>query len=292
MMRIVLLMIAILGINIGVNAQDENLNGNLKFGSEYNQILWPVNSTYPYGGGITGDDLNYKRLTLFHGHSIDLQTGSNTFNHNNSRFYIDNIGNVGIGTRNPTVKLHIVGDIADSNGGILLEHTNHTQGISMGYDGIQKQTTNGNGILYLDSASSGNNYLALQTRSGGNVGIGTADTKGYKLAVAGKVVAEEVKIALQTSWPDYVFETNYRLPSLLEVEYQIKKQGHLKDIPSAKEVEENGIYLGEMNSKLLQKIEELTLYTIAQEKKIKELELLNKKFLELQTRLEILESEK
>jgi hypothetical protein len=65
---------------------------------------------------------------------------------------------------------------------------------------------------------------------------------------------------------------NYKLPTLKEVENQIKEKGHLKDIPSAKEVEENGIFLGEIESKLLQKIEELTLYTIAQEKKINDLE--------------------
>jgi hypothetical protein len=81
------------------------------------------------------------------------------------------------------------------------------------------------------------------------------------------------------------------LPTLNEVENHIKEKGHLKDIPSAKEVAENGIYLGEMDSKLLQKIEELTLYTIAQEKKIKELETLNTKFIELQKRMEKLEKE-
>ncbi len=126
----------------------------------------------------------------------------------------------------------------------------------------------------------------------GNLAIGTMDTKGYKLAIAGKVVAEEVKVALQTSWPDYVFKDNYELPTLNEVENHVKQKGHLKDIPSAKQVEENGIFLGEMESKLLQKIEELTLYTIQQEKKIKELESLNDKLLELQSRLEKLESEK
>jgi hypothetical protein len=78
---------------------------------------------------------------------------------------------------------------------------------------------------------------------------------------------------------------------LKEVENHIKEKGHLKDIPSAKEVEKNGIFLGQMDSKLLQKIEELTLYTIQQEKKIKELESLNTKFIKLQKRLEKLEKE-
>jgi len=97
----------------------------------------------------------------------------------------------------------------------------------------------------------------------------------------------------------FVFYEDYDLPTLEDVEMHIKEKGHLKDIPDAKEVEENGILLGEMNAKLLQKIEELTLYTIEQEKKIKQLKTkdkeltsLNKKLFELQARLEKLESEK
>ncbi|PQJ80302.1 hypothetical protein [Polaribacter porphyrae] len=98
-------------------------------------------------------------------------------------------------------------------------------------------------------------------------------------------------------WSDFVFYKNYNLPTLQEVEKHIKEKGHLKDIPSAKEVEKNGIFLGEMNAKLLQKIEELTLYIIAQEKilkkqeeKIKELEIEKKKNEDLEKRLERLEN--
>ena len=89
-----------------------------------------------------------------------------------------------------------------------------------------------------------------------NVGIGTNNTQGYRLAVAGNVIAEEIKIALQTNWPDYVFETNYKLPTLDEVEKYIKANGHLINMPNAEEVKNNGIQLGEMNTKLLEKIEE------------------------------------
>jgi hypothetical protein len=132
----------------------------------------------------------------------------------------------------------------------------------------------------------------------GNVGIGTADTKGFKLGVNGKIAAEEVKVALYGNWSDFVFKKEYNLPTLTEVENHIKEKGHLKDIPSAKDVEKNGFYLGEMDAKLLQKIEELTLYTISQQKKIEKIEKENEsltflatKFLELQKRLEKLEKE-
>ncbi|HZW62173.1 MAG TPA: hypothetical protein VFF15_00865 [Flavobacteriaceae bacterium] len=88
----------------------------------------------------------------------------------------------------------------------------------------------------------------------------------YKLSVEGKVRAHGVKV--YTDWADFVFEKNYNLPSLEEVERYINENGHLMDIPSAKEVKKNGIELGEMNKLLLQKIEELTLHVIALKKEI------------------------
>jgi len=106
-----------------------------------------------------------------------------------------------------------------------------------------------------------------------NIGIGTdsfidgGDT--YRLSVDGKVRADGVKV--YTTWADYVFEEEYNLPTLEEVKQHIEKNGHLKDIPSAKAVEENGIELGEMNKLLLQKIEELTLYMLQKDEQIKEL---------------------
>ena len=103
--------------------------------------------------------------------------------------------------------------------------------------------------------------------------MGIKDTKGFKLGVNGKIAATEVKVATYSNWADFVFKEDYHLPTLTDVENHIKEKGHLKDIPSAKEVEQNGFFLGQMDAKLLQKIEELTLYTIAQEKKIKALEI-------------------
>lgn len=95
--------------------------------------------------------------------------------------------------------------------------------------------------------------------------------ESYKLTVNGKVRAHSVKV--YTDWADFVFMDNYKLPSLEEVEKFIDENGHLENIPSAQEVEENGIELGEMNKLLLQKIEELTLYTIELKKEIDELKI-------------------
>jgi hypothetical protein len=97
----------------------------------------------------------------------------------------------------------------------------------------------------------------------GNVGIGTTTPGSFKLAVEGKIGASEIKVTLQRPWPDYVFESNYQLPGLVELEAFIKKNKHLPDMPSAREVKESGgIELGQMNAKLLEKIEQLTLYVI------------------------------
>ncbi|WP_420553649.1 hypothetical protein [Tenacibaculum aiptasiae] len=101
------------------------------------------------------------------------------------------------------------------------------------------------------------------------VGIGTLTTGPHKLAVEGSIGAREIKVLAAPNWADFVFENNYNLPTLFEVENHIKEKGHLKDIPSAKDVKNNGFFLAEMDAKLLQKIEELTLYTIAQEKQLK-----------------------
>lgn len=102
----------------------------------------------------------------------------------------------------------------------------------------------------------------------GNVGIGT-NAPQNKLDVNGTIHAREVKVDL-TGWSDFVFQPSYKLKPLIDVEKYIKVNGHLQDIPSAAEVQKDGISLGEMQTKLLQKIEELTLYTIEQNKKIEE----------------------
>lgn len=106
----------------------------------------------------------------------------------------------------------------------------------------------------------------------GNFAIGSTDTKGYKLAVGGQAVAEKIRVIKQENWADYVFEPEYALPGLPEVEKHIQEFGHLQNVPSAKHITENGYDLSDMDAVLLEKIEQLTLYLIAQDKKITELQ--------------------
>nr|WP_299381506.1 fibronectin type III domain-containing protein [Allomuricauda sp.] len=124
-----------------------------------------------------------------------------------------------------------------------------------------------------------------------NVGIGTTNTQGYRLAVAGNVIAEGVKVELQGNWPDFVFLKEYDLMQLAEVREYIKQNGHLPNIPSAEKVAQDGIDLGTMNAKLLQKIEELTLYLLEQEEKIEALKKENDTIKGILSRLEQLESQ-
>ncbi|WP_461639621.1 hypothetical protein [Labilibaculum euxinus] len=110
--------------------------------------------------------------------------------------------------------------------------------------------------------SSGDNAF----RRSGNVGIGTTSPTA-KLEVNGTIKATEIKVEAQTA--DFVFEEDYELKSLEEVEQFVQTNKHLPDIPSAKEMKENGVGLAEMNKLLLQKVEELTLYVIELKKENK-----------------------
>ena len=101
----------------------------------------------------------------------------------------------------------------------------------------------------------------------GNVGIGVTNPT-EKLEVNGTVRAKKV-IVEPEEWPDFVFEKDYKLLTISEIEAHIETHGHLPGIPSATEATANGVNLAEINAKLLQKVEELTLYIIEQSKRLK-----------------------
>lgn len=188
-------------------------------------------------------------------------------------------GDVGIGTIDPQTKLHVEGNV---NGWLQQIKGTVTQkgeflGIKFhtGYPGEYNKwagiTAVGESI---HSNDTGLGFFAGQTEhmrlsSYGSLGIGTTSTGAHKLAVEGSIGAREVKVSAGPGWPDYVFDSDYQLRSLDEVEQHIAEKGYLPEIPSEAEVTENGIYLGEMNAKLLQKIEELTLYMIDMNKQVK-----------------------
>ena len=177
---------------------------------------------------------------------------------------IDKKGNVDIGTQTSGVKLEVKGYMKLNTGtsDLLLYRDNDVGNWSL------LRSNTGEGIAIIGQPD----RVALSvSRNTSNVGIGTKDTKGFKLGVNGKIAATEVKVATYTNWPDFVFKKEYNLPTLNQVENQIKEEGHLEGIPNAAEVKKEGFFLGGMDAKLLQKIEELTLYAIEQEKEIEKL---------------------
>jgi hypothetical protein len=190
-------------------------------------------------------------------------------------------GNVGIGTTSPTSKLEVNGGIfinsdvaANDMFKIAATTTENLPVIKMGvrnnlignmtiglwtdpYDGYIEDK------IVLDAADA--SYII------NGLAIGkTTISSGYSFDVAGKIKANEIVVV--SPGADFVFEDNYNLRNLSEVETFIKQNKHLPEVPTATEVQENGVSLGEMQTKLLQKIEELTLYIIEQDKRIKELE--------------------
>ena len=189
-------------------------------------------------------------------------------------------GNIGIGTSSPDTQLHVKGPY---DGGIRIEAPGSSRWAIL-YLENDAQTwrveTSGydNFAIRDETGSLGEAFVILPTS--GNVGIGTSSPQS-KLAVNGKITAEEVEVITNvaaaefkvkdTAWSDFVFDNNYNLPSLDTVETFIKENKHLPDIPSAKVVDENGLSMAEMMKKQMQKIEELTLYVIEQNKEIQEL---------------------
>lgn len=173
-------------------------------------------------------------------------------------------GNTGIGTVSPQTTLDVNGHLYVSGGGVKILGSTHLTFAQSTAHGVINFGDDGSGNLYfrsLDSLGDINNYNDLMIITyDGNVGIGTNSPGNYKLAVDGSILAKSIDV--EATWSDFVFEDDYNLLSLEDVRSFIAENKHLPDIPSAQEVEENGINVGEIQSKLLQKIEELTLYVL------------------------------
>ena len=177
-------------------------------------------------------------------------------------------GGVFIGTDNPAVGTKLTVQTLNNSDGIshIGEGGNilstHIGGSSAGIGTF----SNTHMRLYCNGRS--DLFIAAAT---GNVGIGTENFGTYKLAVNGNIRTKEVVV--ESGWADYVFEKKYKLPLLSDVEKFIHTNKHLPNIPSAVEIEKNGLQLGDMQKRMMEKIEELTLYIIEQQKQIKAMQL-------------------
>jgi len=180
-------------------------------------------------------------------------------------------GKIGIGTKSPNDLLDVTS--TSGNNGIRINNGNASTdytALRFFQGGGEKGVVFTNGEnMFINRLSTGNLIL---NASSGNVGIGTTDTKGYKLAVNGNAIFTRVVVKNYNNWPDYVFYNSYRLRPLSDLEQYINQYHHLPEVPSAEEVKKNGLDVGESQATFLKKIEELTLYVIELNKRIQELE--------------------
>ncbi len=280
------------------NAFIVNSNGNI--GTSSPIPIGPAASTLginstssAYSGGVSYmADGQVKGYTYYDYGAMALQGAAGVpikFMTNNAEVVrLTKGGNMGIGTTIPEARLAVKNtdahEIATFNskatGGyvtfktadIVRAHLQYGLTLAGGENGNNVLITNvdqgGSVALQTRTASGGLNSQALVVNSTGDVGIGTATTDA-KLTVAGRIHSQEVKVSIGAGGgADFVFEKDYKLKPLDDVAEYISVNKHLPEIASAKEMKKNGLELGEMNIKLLQKIEELTLYMIEQNKVI------------------------
>lgn len=174
-------------------------------------------------------------------------------------------GFVGINTTSPVDQLHVNGNlranqIRSENGVFSAEMSSNL--VLQTNGGSRLTILHSNGFVGINTTTPTTNLEVNGSLKTSSASINSTLPAGYRFSVGGKVIAEEVVVKLQSNWPDYVFEQDYRLRSLEEVASFIKQNKHLPEMPSLKEVEENGISIGKMNALLLKKIEELTLYIL------------------------------
>ena len=211
----------------------------------------------------------------------------------NPQFILKSNGNVGIGTNNPTAKLHVNGQMLVRNpvGAAITIRSAESSAQFIEYRAtnnipVARLGTNidnnfyisyfgGGGIRIVGSTNfSSSTSFSRNISVNGNVGIGTSNPTD-RLTVAGNIRAREVRVTANAG-ADFVFEKDYALRPLLEVETFIQKNKHLPEIAPAAKMVKEGVNTGAFQIQLLQKIEELTLYVIAQEKRIAALEAENK----------------
>ena len=291
-------------IGIGTSSPSFNLDiiGNsnsttiarINSGGHANYRLSRGNSSYDGGYFFyTGSLLDWRFQE--NANSSDLNIKDESLNENVLTIQ-DNTGNIGIGTTTPDFKLDINGslrlgkddktglniskftsaltDVPGSTSGILFKGPLYSHVV---FDVQGNDSDDGFYIRVPDKfqVNPTVNTTAFVVKANGKVGIGTTSPKS-KLAVDGEIRANEVKVLADISVPDYVFAPNYKLRTLKETQEYITTNRHLPEIPSASEIKKNGIDLGDMNMRLLEKIEELTLYTIDQQKQIEVLKQQNK----------------
>ena len=215
-------------------------------------------------GGTSGAQIGFYATTA----SAYLQTHNNfdmSFSTNNGSQQMvlqKGTGNVGIAFSNPSATLD-VGRGSGAGGTAAFRGTTHVTHIN--FSTSEDTYIRGGKTGSLVNINDSHNGNVLIANGGGNVGIGTTNPT-YKLSVNGNIRSKEVIV--ETGWADYVFDKKYKRLPLAEVEKFIAENNHLPNVPSAEDIQTNGLKVGEMQTKMMEKIEELTLYVIELKKEI------------------------
>ncbi|HOY06807.1 MAG TPA: hypothetical protein PLO67_15465 [Saprospiraceae bacterium] len=253
--------------------------------------------TSSYIGQLTDDGSGNLRISS--SMSLNVNTPSKNLLLNAPGNFVGTTGRVGIGTNSPAeaqfvVKGHLNNTVAmfgQGTPGISLANSWSSVGfnsyvgtnggslvwkaMSSGYGAIMECNPATGWVYLVQNSNTSANAIPTHTHpfsvaANGNVLIGTTTDQGYKLAVNGNLLAKEIRV--QSDWADYVFADDYHLRPLAEVETFIADNDHLPDIQPACEIQENGLDLAATTTKMMAKIEELTLYLIDQNKRLEKLE--------------------
>ncbi len=275
------------------------VNGSLELLNGYEKLYWGSK----HDG--TTDHRNYLAPTNPDGSGYDWDQEFG-FHHHYRAWYFE--GNLGIGTHNPNHKLDVNGSIqSTANYGLLLSPSSGDAVLRRGTPGHLMISSGGNtsdirfnynygggsgGIAIFDGGTT--NYARLKVNEtgslniwskSGKIAVGGVFAPSYTLDVNGTIRADEIIVS--TEGADFVFEDSYKLPSLTSIEEHIAQNGHLPGVPSASTMRDQGVAISELQTILLQKVEELTLHMIEKEKQISELQKLVRS---QQTRIQSLEA--
>lgn len=265
------------GLEAGINGQN-----NAFYGYQSGKVNTPSGMYNSFFGHQTGIANTNGHSNTFIGNTAGL---TNTTGASNIYIGHESGKSSSAGNENVYVGVYTGSENENGSGNTFIGHNAGGEAQGSGnvfigsYSGYYEHTNN---KLIINNSFSASpliwgDFTASQLKLNGKVGIGSAfgnfpttaggvNLNNYSLFVKGGILTEEVRVNLQAAWADYVFQPEYQLPTLIEVEKHIQEKGRLINVPSAAQIAEEGIAIGEMLKIQQEKIEELTLYIIEQNK--------------------------